>query len=329
MADDIAARPTRGQRTESTTEGRLNGAAAEAQPGQRLGIKQLTDEVASLMANGSHEAPREQPKREQQEQGEEVQRPRPVPRIEEDESGEERDEGDQGDEAGEHKQGVEDEGESGDVRASIDDLGKAVGLSRAELNAVEVRVGPETMTLGELKAKLPEVARLQGERLEFEQRKEMTELEQIDAHRRVLAIVDAIPRESLPPALVHRVEAQHRETREREAELLVKARPQWRDPKYSASEKEAMVKIANRYGFSNAELASIMDHRQVLLLQDFAHTLARIDTAKQTARKVEPGSDKPLSHETTRAATDSHDRPRGVSKKAHVAERIRHLIERG
>ena len=129
--------------------------------------------------------------------------------------------------------------------------------------------------------------------------------------------------------LVHRVEAQHRETREREAELLVKARPQWRDPKYSASEKEAMVKIASRYGFSNAELASIMDHRQVLLLQDFAHTLARIDAAKQTARKVEPGSDKPLNHETTRAATDSHDRPRGVSKKAHVAQRIAQLIARG
>lgn len=212
---------------------------------------------------------------------------------------------------------------------SLDDIAKALGLSRTELNAVEVQIGPHKMSLGELKAKLPELVKLEDSRLEFEQRREVVELEQIDAHRRILALVDTIPRESIPPALLRHLEAQHLETRDREASLLMQARPQWQDPKYSTAEKEAMTKVGRRYGFSNAELASIVDHRQVLLLQDFSHAIARIDAAKLAARKVEPGSDKQLKPETTRAASDSRDRPHGVSKKAHVAQRVAQIISRG
>jgi len=294
-------------------------------------VKTLTDQVAALLA----ESPREPiPEGEDAEEGQqddsrEESRQHRYQRHEADDGPQ--DEGQAGDEADGGEDGDHDEDSLGDtdVRASIDDVGKAAGLTKGQLNQIEVRVGPDVMTLGEMKAKLPELARLGSDRLEFEQRKELTELEQIDGHRRIMAIVDAFPQGSLPPELLRRVEAQHQETRSREADLLLKARPQWRDPKYSAAERAEMVKLAQRYGFTTAEMAAIMDHRQILLLQDYAHTLARIDAAKAAARRVEPGSDKQLKPETSRTAADSRNQRRGESKRAFTAQRVANLISRG
>jgi hypothetical protein len=275
--------------------------------------------VAALIEEGSSR----QGKAEADEEDEEDQEDQHPPRR----AGEEREGHDDG---GEEKDGDEDEehGAGEDTPVSLDDVAKAVGLSKTELNAVEVRVGPDKLTLGELKAKLPEVARLAHDRLEFEERKTATELEQIDAHRQIMALVDTLGPESIPPRLMRQLQAQHLQTRAREAEMLTKARPQWSDAKYSSAEKEAMVKVGNRYGFSPAELAAIVDHRQVLLLQDFTHAIARIEASKAAARKVEGGSDKPLKQETQRVANGQRD-THGTSKNAQLSKRIAHLIERG
>src|SRR5262245_5845419 len=236
------------------------------------------------------------------------------------------DEGDAGEDDGADG---EDDAHGDDDSVTLDDLARHAGLTAQEINKLPVRIGPDTLTLGELKARLPDLAKLDASRAEFEERRELAELEIIDAHRRVRAIVDAFPANSIPPQVMRRLDAAHQEAIARESDMLHRARPQWRDTKYATAERESMAKMGARYGFSTAELASSVDHRQVLLLQDFAHALARIDAAKAAARQVEPGSDKRPARETARAAGTDQHRPRGMSRKQDVSARVARLIAQG
>src|SRR6478736_3832846 len=52
--------------------------------------------------------------------------------------------------------------------ASLDEAAKALGMTRQEFNAIPVSVGAESMTLGELKAKLPELLKLDASRERLE-----------------------------------------------------------------------------------------------------------------------------------------------------------------
>lgn len=282
-------------------------------PPRKLRGKELVDQVASLMAEGGAGAPGGQQDDPPQEQGLQEQdaedREAPQP-------------GDEGELQGE------------DQPTTMDDVQRALGLSRRALNGVQIKVGEQTVTLGELKEMVPRLASLDAERAEFADRVTATELEQIDGHRRLMALVDALPANSIPPGLLQRLELQHAEKREREAELLNRARPAWGDPKYASAERDAMGAVAMKYGFSRAELAAIVDHRQVLLLQDFAHALARIEAAKGAARRVEPVGDKKLTTDAPRAAESGRPGSNGtgnlgVSKKAQMSRRVADLIARG
>jgi len=217
-------------------------------------------------------------------------------------------EGHQSDE-GHHKQegnegDDDDDGahEGDDSTLTEADVRKGLGVSREVLNTMRLQVGDKTMTLGELKAKLPALAKLDASVAEFDERRGRQELEAIDTHRRILALARAFPPGSVPPQLVRQIEAEAEETRTRESGLLHAARPQWSDQTYATAQRQQMGALAKRYGFTTAELASIVDHRQVLLLQDFAALQKKFDDARASSRRVETGNDKTLTRETARQA---------------------------
>jgi hypothetical protein len=292
-------------------------AQAPADNGRRLVGKQLTDAVAGILAGGSSGVDSEgDDEGEHAEHGRAGDGEQEASRIE---AGS--DEQKQDDDQAEQLHGDDDE-------TSLDDLARALRVTPKELNKVTLQVGDQKLTLGELKAKLPMLAKLEQERAEFADQRQTTELEQIDAHRRIMAIIDSFPDRALPPAVLQRVNAQYEQNKRAQAELLTKARPQWGDAKYVESERPALVALGKRYGFSTAELGSIIDHRQILILQDFAHALARIDAAKGAGRRVDPVGDKPLSKETSRAAAISGRAP-GVSNKSTLSRRVADLIAKG
>src|SRR5262245_52258654 len=86
-------------------------------------------------------------------------------------------------EGADHDDGEHDDGEGeqhgDDDSVTLDDLARHAGLTAQELNKLPVRVGPDSMTFGELKAKLPDLAKLEQSRAEFEERRDLAELELI------------------------------------------------------------------------------------------------------------------------------------------------------
>jgi hypothetical protein len=212
----------------------------------------------------------------------------------------------------------------------MEDVARALKLKASELNKVAVTVDGGRVTLGELKAGWSKVAKLDQERAEFDERVTTTQLEQIDAHRRLMAIIDELPPQGLPPAVLQRVNQQYEQDKRAQAALLTKARPEWGDAKYVEKERGAMLDLAKRYGFTPAEIGSILDHRQILLLQDFARAQARIDAAKGAARKVDLAGNKPLAQEAGRAAFASRtEQQQGKSNKSQLARRVADLIAKG
>lgn len=225
--------------------------------------------------------------------------------------------------------GAQDEGGDVGEHESLEDVARALKLKPEEFNKLEVSIRGQRVTLGDLKAGYHKVLQFEQKSAEFEERATATELEQIDAHRQLMAIIDSFPAGSLPPAVLHRVSQQRAQNQREQAALLTKARPSWGDPKYVEAERGPMMALGKKYGFSAAELGAVSDHRQILLLQDFAHALARIDAAKGAARRVDPVGNKPLSQEGPRAAVSGRAAQAGTTNKSQLARRIQDLIAKG
>jgi len=170
--------------------------------------------------------------------------------------------------------------------ASLDEAAKALGMTRQEFNAIPVSVGAESMTLGELKAKLPELLKLDASRERLEDDRGTWELERIASYRNLNAIIDALPKNAHTAGMLDALERQHEQTRNRELQSLHFARPRWADATYATGAREKMTAIARDYGFTRAEVQGVLDHRQVLLLQDFAELREKVKASRDAARKV-------------------------------------------
>lgn len=58
-----------------------------------------------------------------------------------------------------------------------------------------------------------------------------------------------------------------------ERERLLAARPEWRDPATLANDQRSMIEAARKFGFTDAELNQVNDHRQLLVLDAAARFL--------------------------------------------------------
>jgi hypothetical protein len=281
-------------------------AAAKAAPGTDDAAPEgwqggkLAARAAALIAGQAD--PGGKPAEEEGEEGDEGEGGKPAP------GGEEGDEGDEG-EAGDEKAG------EGGALVTADDAAKRLGLTRQQFNALTVQVGSESITLGDLKAKLPELVKLDSARTELDDERGTWELERIGTYRNLSAIIDALPQNALTAGLLRQLEAQHETTRARELETLHFARPRWNDPNYATAARERMTGVAKEYGFSRREVEGLLDHRQVLLLQDFADLRERVRSSRDQARKIaEGGADRPSGQKGAANASASSGNGSGMRR---------------
>jgi hypothetical protein len=141
-----------------------------------------------------------------------------------------------------------------------------------------------------------------------------------------MAVVDAFPPGSVPASVLRAIEARHTATRNREAGLLHSARPQWGDPKYAAGQREAMTQVMEKYGFTATELATVIDHRYVLAMQDFAALHAKLEALKAAGKRAsEPGDTKPGQN---KAPTANDTKQPGGFKRTQQAARVAGILGR-
>lgn len=76
------------------------------------------------------------------------------------------------------------------------------------------------------------------------------------------------------------------QTLQEQQQRMYEARPQWRDDAVFKQDREQMVKYAHGLGFSDAEISSLSDHRNMLVLHDAARYAALQASAPQAAKRV-------------------------------------------
>jgi hypothetical protein len=76
------------------------------------------------------------------------------------------------------------------------------------------------------------------------------------------------------------------QTLQEQQQRMYEARPQWRDDAVFKQDREQMVKYAHGLGFSDAEIGSLSDHRNMLVLHDAARYAALQASAPQAAKRV-------------------------------------------
>lgn len=79
---------------------------------------------------------------------------------------------------------------------------------------------------------------------------------------------------------------QFQEQRRAEQERLFEAVPEWRDPAKFKAAATQIIDTGNKYGFSQEELAGVIDHRMLLVLRDAAAYRALQEGKPAVAKKV-------------------------------------------
>ena len=189
---------------------------------------------------------------------------------------------------GEGEGGAGEGGEGGEGELTIEGVAEALGITNAELNKVRLKVGPDELTLGELKAALPKVAKLEADREDLEETRNNWSLQKLEEERALLSVYDQLEG-ALPPRAVEAIRGYIVKQESRERALLHSARPKWSDPQYKEGQIERMAAVAAKYGVRVSEIKAISDHRIILMLEDFAAAQAKIDAAREAAKKLGGG----------------------------------------
>ena len=124
----------------------------------------------------------------------------------------------------------------------------------------------------------------------LDQDKTSSEKEKLVARQELQTVV-ALLGDSISPQLVEHARRQLQSEIVRERELTFQAIPEWQDHETAQRERTVINKFLRGYGFSDAELAQVYDHRLLKLARDSQRNQGKLLTAAEqaTPRRSTPG----------------------------------------
>lgn len=123
---------------------------------------------------------------------------------------------------------------------------------------------------------------------------------------------------------------QHEARRQQEASRLLERIPEWRDPQIQKAETKEILSVAAKFGLSEDEVSSIMDHRQIEILR----TLAIAERAQKAAAKKQSKPRKKVSaaaspQQVNEAEKAKRDLSARFKKSGSVDDAVAALMARG
>lgn len=175
---------------------------------------------------------------------------------------------------------------------SIDGLMKRSKLTAEQVYALKVPMpnGAEPMTIGQLKDLATADNDATTRELQFEQRRVKQEGELLRAQNELMDVLQALPKEHLTPAIIKKVRAQHEARITREHQLTLEHIPEWQDDDARLEDIKGINAFLSDYGFSEAYLPTIADHRLLKLLRD---TYLRDKRIKKALAEVQTPAKRP------------------------------------
>lgn len=171
---------------------------------------------------------------------------------------------------------------------------------------VPMPYGMEPKTIGQLK---DEVAAMHL----TQQKVEKTRNELMMERRDLEMIIDALPQ--LPEEIGTIIQQRKQRLLAREGEAMLSAIPEWSEATTFQADRKEMLALTKGYGFSEAELEGVADHRLVKMIRDYTKLRNRVEKAGQTTKPVPRAGNKPSGHKPPKqnpdklieSAKSSHD----------------------
>lgn len=173
---------------------------------------------------------------------------------------------------------------------AMDGLAERAGLTLEELFNVELPLGDERepVTLGALKDKFTEMARVDDSRTLLDEQRTDFENQMIRSRQELRSIVQMLG-PNVPPQLMQAAEASFRQNLDSERDALRAAKPEWKDPETFRAAQDEMLETITPYGYSRQDLDFVMDHRLVKLVYDYGQLQKRFKAAQATAKEITGG----------------------------------------
>lgn len=214
---------------------------------------------------------------------------------------------------------------------SIDGLTKRHKMTAEQVYAIKVPMpnGAEPLTIGQMKDRVGELVELETREAQFDQRRIKSEGELLRAQAEMRDLMALIPREQLTPAAVEKVRKGHEATMKRERAATLEHIPEWQDEKRRTEDLHGMIELLGDYGFDEAFITTVVDHRAMKMIRDFWRQNTRIKAA--LAKVTTPlGKGKRPSGKTGKGPAKPNSQPQRQSKGAQdQRSRIMNLLDSG
>jgi len=166
---------------------------------------------------------------------------------------------------------------------SVKELAEKLDMKPAEVYAaLKIKVGDSEVSLSEFKDSANDLARANELRELAESHKTESENEILRARREI-----AIARERYQPTAeeVQASEVEFANYVQVENEAAVRAIPEWKDPIQQKAGLDAIAELLTDYAFGPAETKTLVDHRYLKLMHDFASIRTRLKRAEKAVVK--------------------------------------------
>ena len=180
--------------------------------------------------------------------------------------------------------------EPGDsITLAMQSLAEKAGITLDELFATEVPLGGqlEATTLGKLKDDFSDYSQLQETKTAFEDQRTDFENDMIRSRAELQEIISILTAQgAIPQEMVVLAQNQLQDTKDKERAALIAIKPEWKNPEVYALAQDQILETVAEYGFTRADLDSVLDHRLTKLLHDFHIMRGRFKDANAQRKRV-------------------------------------------
>ena len=166
---------------------------------------------------------------------------------------------------------------------SVKQLAEKLEMKPAEVYAaLKVKVGDSEMSLSEFKDRANDLVKADELRELAESHKTDSENEILRARREI-----AIARERYQPTAeeIQAADVDFAAYVQVENEAAVRAIPEWKDPVQQKAGLDAIAELLHHYAYSPDETKTLVDHRYLKLMHDFASIRTRLRSAEKAIVK--------------------------------------------
>lgn len=171
----------------------------------------------------------------------------------------------------------------------FNDLAETLGVELSELYSLEIATSADgkPVTVEMLKDHHAKRSEFSVAQLQWEEERTRQQSDLVRANSELRELLAAVPQKAIDPKVLEAVRNKHDATLTRERARTLEVIPEWKVETKRVEELAGMGEFLKRYGYPTGHLATIYDHRALLMIRDAWRRELRVKQALEAVEKVD------------------------------------------